>query len=87
MTKELIEVELKALEKRAILKHAEFVILEEITVAELKKKRNKWVHFHESDIEQIIGELVYHCRSVENDVTLMFFDELTGHLENAQNRR
>lgn len=86
MTKELIEVELNKTEKLAILKYAEFVILEEITVTELKKQRNRWVHFSDFDLEQIIAELIHYCRSVEDDKALMFFDELTGHLENAQNR-
>jgi hypothetical protein len=52
MTAELIETELKAAEKAAILKHAEL----QSTVIELKKKRNKWVYFYESDLEQVIGE-------------------------------
>lgn len=62
------------------------MILEEITVSELKKPRNKWVHFSDFDLDQIIAELIHHCRSVEDDETQMFFDELTGHLENTQNR-
>lgn len=75
-------IELTAAEKKAILEHAEFVILTQQTLKQLKQTRKSYISFVASDVEQIIAELIHHCRSVDDDATLMFFGELIEHLEN-----
>jgi len=82
MTTEFIEIDLTNAEKQAILEHADFFVIEELTRKDLLNKRKKWIRFTSYEINEIVGELSYYFNRTNNDQEFYFLDELIGHLEN-----
>lgn len=82
MSEEYIEVDLNRDEKEAILKHADFFIIDENTKKDLLNKRKKWIRFTSYEITEVVGELSYYFNRAKNDQEFYFLDELIGHLEN-----
>ena len=80
---EFIEIDLNAYEKKLILDLAGFWVTNEVTQADIKNSRKKWIRFTPYEVAKIIGELSYHynrCRSASKSALL---DGLIVHLECA----
>lgn len=80
---EFIEVDLHADEKKLILELAGFFVVDEVTQADLKNSRKKWIRFRPHAISQIIGELSYHCNRSKSAAKSELLDGLCCHFENA----
>lgn len=59
-TAEFVEVDLHAEEKKFILELAGFLVGDEVTQADLKNGRKKWIRFSPYVISELVGELSYH---------------------------
>ncbi len=81
MSSEMVEVDLTKEEKAAILNLTEFVICDDVTKADLRNGRKKWIRFSSFGLEQVIGELCYNFNRCDDDLLFCFLDELIGHLE------
>ena len=76
-----IEIDLDKEEKQAILKHANFFIMDKITKADLENNRKKWIRFKQDNLPEIIGELSYHFNRCKSDYQFHLLDQLIMHLE------
>ncbi len=82
-TAEFIEVDLHADEKKLVLELAGFWVGDEVTQADLKNGRKKWIRFRQHAFSEVIGELCYHHNRCKSAAKSELLDELIGHLENA----
>lgn len=82
-TAEFIEVDLHADEKELVLELAGFLIVDEVTQADLTNGRRKWIRFRPYVVSQIIGELSYHCNRSKSAAKSERLDALSSHFENA----
>lgn len=82
-TVEFIEVDLHADEKELILELAGFLVVDDVTQADLKNGRKKWIRFRSDVASQIIGELSYHCNLSKSAAKSDLLDALCCHFENA----
>ncbi len=80
-TAEFVEVDLHAEEKKLILDLAGFLVVDEVTQADLKNGRKKWIRFRPHVISELIGELSYHYNRCKSAYKSELLDELIGHLE------
>ena len=80
---EFIEVDLHADEKKLVLELAGFLVVDEVTQADLKNGRKKWVRFKPYVVSQIIGELSYHCNRSKSAAKSELLDALSSQFENA----
>jgi UDP-3-O-[3-hydroxymyristoyl] glucosamine N-acyltransferase len=80
---EFIEVDLHADEKELVLELAGFLVVDEVTQADLKNGRKKWIRFRPYVVSQIIGELSYHCNRSKSAAKSELLDALSSHFENA----
>ena len=83
ITIKFTEIELHADEKKLILKLAHFYVTDEVTLADLKNARKKWIRFHTGTVDSIIGELSYHYNRSRSTYQSEQLDELISHLETA----
>lgn len=84
MPAEFLEIDLDNRQKAAIMKYADFFIMEPITKKDLTNKRKKWIRFKPNDVPQIIGELAYHFNRTKNNELFYFLDELICHMESYE---
>jgi hypothetical protein len=82
-TAEFIEVDLHANEKVLVLELAGFFVVDEVTQADLKNDRKKWIRFRSYAVSEIIGELSYHYNRCKSAAKSELLDALISHLENA----
>lgn len=82
-TAEFVEVDLHAEEKKLILELAGFLVVDEVTQADLKNGRKKWIRFRPYVISELIGELSYHYNRSRSAYKSELLDALIGHLEVA----
>jgi hypothetical protein len=80
---EFIEVDLHADEKKLILELAGLWVTDEITQADLRNPRKKWIRFRRDVFSEVIGELSYHCNRCRNAARSELLDALISHLENV----
>jgi hypothetical protein len=85
-TAEFIEVDLHADEKQLVLELARFWITDEVTQADLKNGRKKWIRFRPHAVPEVIGELSYHFNRCKSAAKSELLDGLIGHFENALSR-
>ncbi len=76
-----IEIDLQPDEKRLILELASFFVRDELTQADLKNGRKKWIRFRQHAISEIVGELSYHCNRSRSVYQSELLDALIGHIE------
>ena len=81
MAEKYIKVDLTQKEKAAVLKYADFFVVDEATRADLIHKRKKWIRFRRFALSDIIGELSYCFNRCKNDELFYLLDELICHLE------
>jgi len=81
MEKEYILVDLDPVQKKLLLKYAQFVISDEETKSDLNDKSILWVRFSGGTIYQLKGELSYHLNRCRSSRTMELLDELISHLE------
>ncbi|MFT5880721.1 MAG: hypothetical protein ACI86X_001851 [Moritella sp.] len=86
MASEYIRVDLTQDEKDAVLKHAKFVLTDDVTKTDLENKRKKWIRFISFEMTQVIGELTYHFNRTTSDYEHYFVDQLICHLEFYEKR-
>lgn len=82
-TAEFIEVDLHADEKELVLELAGFFVVDEVTKADLKNGRKKWIRFKPHVVSEVIGELSYHYNRCKSAAKSELLDALISHLENA----
>jgi len=82
-TAQYIEVDLHADEKKLILELAGFWVGDEVTQADLKNGRKKWIRFRQHTFSEVIGELCYHYNRSKSAAKSALLDELIEHLEGA----
>lgn len=80
---EFIEVDLHVKEKKLVLELAGFLVVDEVTQADLKNDRKKWIRFRSYAVSQIIGELSYHCNRSKSVAKSERLNALCCHFENA----
>lgn len=78
---EYIEVDLYQEQKKLILKLATMFVQDEVTQADLKNGRKKWIRIRKYAISEIAGELSYYFNRNKNAGQSEFLDELIEHLE------
>jgi hypothetical protein len=82
-TAEFIEVDLHADEKELVLELAGFFVVDEVTQADLKNGRKKWIRFRPHVVSEVIGELCYYYNRCKSAAKSELLDALISHLENA----
>lgn len=86
MAKQYVNVDLSQDEKEAIIKHANFMVSDEITKGDLQNKRKKWIRFTPSELTEVIGELSYYFNRSKDNYQFYFLDQLISHLEFYEKR-
>ena len=82
-----IAIDLQPDEKILVLELASYFVRDEVTQADLKNGRKKWIRFRQHAISEIVGELSYHCNRSKSTYQAELLDALIGHIEASMTRR